>query len=529
MKRKILVVDDERRIGTLVNKLIHWEELDMECVGIFDNVENALACIKENKPEIVITDIRMPKINGLDLIRMVRDINIDTYFIVISGYKEFEYAHRALEEGVENYLLKPINEQELNEVLAKIKGKIEALNEISVMRENYEKSVSESNKIIKRDFLNNIIDQEKEPYYSNSVEMKGELYRGITIKLDYIDYKQANKRQEELLLDRVRDIIESILVPELEEVLVCEKENLHIYCLFNYNVSKVYDISSLLSEILLKIKEHIMGLDQYEVTIGIGLEKNNFSEIRFSILEAYRAVCNRLVYGTGRLIYFEDIRSEDEIEIEKDLEDTRSQVYSAIESYSRDALNKCIRKIYDSMSKKKIDMTTCFTAAEKFIDIFLEYADINNAEKGILKKQWIAECQHCNKAAKIRRTLEDRLGECLDNMRINIEARSTKPIRLAKEYIEDHYSEKIMLEDIAAIVDLNPVYFSTLFKKETEMNFSTYLTQVRMEHAKKQLITTNDTVAAIGMSVGYEDQKYFSQVFRKVVGIKPVVYRKIHS
>ena len=128
-KWRVLIIDDEFRIGMLIKKLIRWDELDMECVDVADNGETALHIIKEEIPDIVITDIRMPKINGLDLICMTRDISQKVKFIVVSGYKEFEYAHRALQYGVDDYLLKPINENELNDVLKKIYNEL-------VMREN---------------------------------------------------------------------------------------------------------------------------------------------------------------------------------------------------------------------------------------------------------------------------------------------------------------------------------------------------------------------------------------------------------
>ena len=115
MKRwRVLIVDDEFRIAMLIKKLIHWDKFSMECVNVVDNGEAALRIIREERPDIVITDIRMPKINGLDLICMARETAKETKFIVVSGYKEFEYAHRALQYGVDDYLLKPINESELN-------------------------------------------------------------------------------------------------------------------------------------------------------------------------------------------------------------------------------------------------------------------------------------------------------------------------------------------------------------------------------------------------------------------------------
>lgn len=109
------------------------------------------------------------------------------------------------------------------------------------------------------------------------------------------------------------------------------------------------------------------------------------------------------------------------------------------------------------------------------------------------------------------------------------ETESAKPIRCAKQYMEEHYGEKIVLEDIADIVNLNPVYFSVLFKKETGMNFSAYLAGIRIEKAKEMIRGTNDTIAVIGERVGYRDTRYFSQTFTKIVGIKPALYRKIHA
>jgi two-component system response regulator YesN len=129
----------------------------------------------------------------------------------------------------------------------------------------------------------------------------------------------------------------------------------------------------------------------------------------------------------------------------------------------------------------------------------------------------------------MRTLLKDSLGQCLDASRAATEAESTKPIRQAQQYINEHYGEKIVLEDIAEIAELNPVYFSVLFKKETGINFSTYLSNVRMEKAKELICSSNKTIAAIAKQVGYKDSRYFSQTFYKTVGVKPALYRKLHS
>ncbi len=529
-KRSVLIVDDEFHIGILIRKLVHWEELGMECMDVLNNGEAALRMIREQNPDIVITDVRMPKVNGLDLIKAARDAGMRTCFIIISGYKEFEYAHKALAYGVEDYILKPVSEQELNDTLGKIRTKLDEHEQQTVMQERLQKTVVESKKIIRRDFLKNIIDQADEASLTEdmAVSMSGEVYRGIDIKLDYLDYTRVDAKQDKLTVERVREMVETILRTELDEVLICEKEALHIYCLFNYGREKSKAVRNFISEILLKTKEYLMGFDQYEVTIGIGTEKTEFSAIRFSILEAYRAVCNRMHLGSGRLIYYDTLSAAENDDLKNRLEDAKETIYSSIDTYSRDALAACISSLFDDQSAgPDVDAAEYYAAAERLTELFFNY--LGQDEMAEQKRLLQIRCQHCRKLPQLSRLLKQSLGDCLDMLRVIAETKSTKPIRQAKQYVEEHYREKILLEDIAAVVDLNPVYFSALFKKETDMNFSTYLINVRMEKAKKMLTSTNETIAAIGDAVGYGDQKYFSQLFKKVVGVKPAIYRRLHS
>lgn len=525
MMAKILIVDDEKRVGILVKNLIHWDDLNMECVGLYDNGLEALESIRENEPDIVITDVRMPQISGLELIQMGQKVNRGIFFVVISGYKEFEYAHKALEFGVENYLLKPISEEELNNVLEKINQKIEVRNE---QKEKIEKSVEESNKIIRRDFLKNIIDQSKERVIGK-VDLKGNRYRGIDIKFDYNNYMDRNKRQDELLVDKVYQVVEDCFKNRVEESLICERDYLHIYCLINYQAENTGTFYQMINECVVRIKESIMGLDQYQVTIGVGAEKDRFEDIRISIRESYQAVCNRLRYGVGRLIYFEDMPEGETIDLERKMREIQDEFVNAIDTYSADKLVYLIRKTMDSIERDIMDMTEYYTLAESFIDVFFLNTDFETEDKDLKRREIWGKIQHTKDIFQMRKVLTIELKTMMEKLKQSKEMRSVRPIRVAIDYIENHYASKLSLDDIARLVDLNPVYFSTLFKKETGVNFSVYLAKIRMEHAKKILVETNDTISAIGMQVGYEDQKYFSQAFKKIVGIKPVAYRKIHS
>ena len=533
--RKLLIVEDEERIGQLIRKLIHFDELRLECQGIAKNGQDGYNAILQNPPDIVITDIRMPKINGLDLIEMVRRQYPGIRFIVLSGYKEFEYAHRALQYEVDGYLLKPINESELNETLRRIVGTLDAKRQADSDAQRMQKEVQESRQIIRRDFLRTIIEQEENgeldaplPDGPFSVEMTGDLFRGIDIKLDNPNPEEVSRMEEKRIAERIISIVEKNLSGCAQEVLCCEKEAFHIYALFNYRSENSRMIRGAISEILSKTKEYLLRFEQYEATIGIGMEKTLFSETRVSIREANRAVLNRIGLGCGRLIYAETL---------KDLPHSENPVRSAAgnlqtmmeDRRSKDA-ERLIRQLFDECTaREQVDYSLCYEMADDLIRILYDWLENETGDMAKNRRQVRIRIQHLNRVDALRDYLAQEYARCLTIMEEAARSESARPVRVAKAYMDEHYREKIVLEDLASLVDLNPVYFSVLFKKETDMNVTSYLKQVRMEKAKELLRTTNETIAAIGDQVGYHDSRHFSQSFTKYVGVKPALYRRFHS
>lgn len=562
-KWKVLIADDEFRIGILIQKLIRWDELDMECIGTAENGEKALEMILEQKPDIVITDIRMPRVSGLELISRCVQMNLYIRFIVISGYREFDYAHQAMKFGVEEYLLKPVNQEELNEALErnrKILAKERMTQDHLV---SMQEKVSESERILRRDFLHTIIEQEAASSVGPPpVEMSGELYRGLDIKLDRTDPFRMNSDQDDKAVLRVSDLLEEGFRDCCREVLVCSKEHMNIYLLLNYDAISFGEAGSRFGEILSRIRDLPQVAGTYEVTIGIGTEMNRFSDIRFSILDSHRAVSQRLLKGTGRLIYGDG--SEPDPERLRTLNaQCRSLMEASLAIPTPETVARCIDNAITYELKHASDTRQSavkggsvpadpekqefagrgsrqdnlsakegyeyYSAASQLLKTFLSFGVLHDpmlrdrlaaTEDGIF---------HCTSVAALRDYLKKNLCGSLQEQEVIDANESAKPVRIAQKYISEHYAEKITLEDVAEKAGLNPVYFSVLFKKETGENFSAYLLNYRMEVASKLLTKTNETVAAVGAAVGFKDYRYFSQTFQKATGLKPVVYRKFHS
>jgi len=531
---RVLIVDDEIRIGMLIRKLIHWDELSLECVAVLDNGQAAYDMILVEKPDIVITDVRMPKIDGLQLIEMVKE-NQGIRFIIVSGYREFEFAQKAIKHSVRDYLLKPINEEELNQSLAKLCSEISDETEARWKEAHSRQALSVSEQIIRGDLLSVIISQNVLPVIEELRERTGlslgaDAFRALVIKADHRDTQKADKKLDRVLADKILSALDKAFDGWGPEKLVCEQANFYIHCLLNYPVAHSKEIKDRINIMLIELQDYSMGFDQHNVTVGIGREKTRYSEISGSLREAHDAVNFRIKAGTSRLIYAKQLALDPAFSVDAYLRQMRPLFLQAVDSYSKTLLRESVEKVFDEAGfGEDFDYSRCYNIARRTAELFFNRIDPGNNKGDSLQQRLLEDIYHCSSVSQLKGLLSDRLAEYLQLCLQRLVSESTKPVREAKKYIDEHYGEKIGLEDIAGIVGFNPTYFSMLFKKETGINVSAYLVNVRMEAAKKMLRETNEIILAIADSVGYKDSRYFSQLFVKTIGIKPALYRKLHS
>ncbi len=525
---RILIVDDEIRIGKLIEKLIHWDELRMECLGVEDDPERAMELIRETRPEIVITDVRMPRVSGLDLVRMVREEGLGCKCLIVSGYRDFEYAQQAIRYEVDGYILKPVSEREINEALARVSGKLLSEAAQHERTEEMEHAITRSRRIISRHFINRMLDEEAAgAAEAEDVSLAGDVCQCLDIKLDYADIGRTDAREDESVRETVTGIVESEM-SGAAEVLVAEKEYLHFYAVLGYPSDSAREIRSRVGRILSGIQDHLLRFENYVVTIGVGGEKTEFSDIRFSVREASRAAAARLRFGTGRLIYASSL---EETERRPDIltPEESAEFTAAAESCDGERMERCIMSICSDLMRSGTDPCAWYELGGAFSNLLESATHTDDAEFRPVRERLTGLSQHLTSFAQMKQFFTKEVKAFLAGRREAAEGESLRPVRCAKQYIEEHFSEKIVLEDIAEIVGLNPVYFSVLFKEKTGENFSSYLLSVRMENAKRMLIETDETIAAIGEKTGYRDARYFSQTFAKAVGVKPALYRKLHS
>lgn len=533
---KVVVADDEEKVCQLILDLIDWEEKGMEVVGVAHNGIEALEYVKKWHPDLLITDIRMPGYDGLELIQQAKEEKKDLQFIIISGYRHFEYAQSAMQYGVKHYLLKPINQQELSDTLDGIchqyKVKMAQLSEEETLKLRQEHDIANLRtnlfiNVLQEETLVPKIEQINEQYHYKFQE--GDFLIFI-VKFDYA-YQQIKLINQSVMKDKIIQITEYLLQPCCYD-MECYCEESAIICVANYQPEVKKDVRKHLKTILdeLLVQKTIFG--NVEFTIGSGLTVTDISQIRESYQCAKISVDERIVKGTGKFL--------EQVEIV----DTRKQVDLLLANFNRiidvalEVLDKesIIAGIKDLRvgikREEKINGTEILRLVTEAIHIYIivlrkHQLMLNQEERTI--QQFQEYIQICGTVDKLFECLTESVESTLNQIIEEKKQESIRPIRIAKQYIQQHYMNPISLEEVSNIVGFNATYFSSLFKKESGSNFLEYLSEVRMNKAKELLKETNESVANICEKVGYSDVKHFTKSFKKNAGINPNEYRKLYS
>ncbi len=533
---KIMIVDDEEEIRLGIIKKIDWEANGFIVVGDAENGKEALEKAEKLQPDVIMTDIKMPFMDGLELGQKLVELMPSSKIIVFSGCDDFEYAHRAIKINVVEYVLKPINSVELIEVLKRLKTQLDHEYNEKRNLETLYKHYVESLPVIREQFLVGVI----EGRISESQWNEQSENLGIDFEYDYLSVAVIHA-DGSLTLDEVGDNISISKEPTLVPISIKKivDENMDKYCKFASflysdmvvvigNFEKKDDILLFIKGIneVCKIYERIMNLT---ISSGIGYVYSRTVEIRFSYKAAQNALDYRFILGTGKAIYIDDVEPDNSVQLQLDEQEERYML-NAIKISSEEeitmAIDNLFKKFEDLLlpfNQYRIYLMEIMTSILKLVQAYnldideifgrnfncYSYLEAFNSINEV--KKWIV-----SKAIKV--------NDYIKKERINS---SMLLIERAKQYIKENYRDyDISVEKLCSELHVSPTYFSTMFKKETKMNFVNYLTTIRLEQAVKLLNTTDDKTYIIADKVGYPEANYFSYVFKKKFGVSPSKYRK---
>lgn len=522
---RVMLVDDEEEVRQAIEKRINWEEIGFEVVAGAENGEDALEKAEKYVPDVIMTDIHMPFIDGLTFAKMVKKSQPATKIVIFSGYDEFEYAKEAIRLEAEEYILKPIDSEELKKVFLRIKERLD--DEIDKRRneERLRKYYEDSLPLLKEQLLIGILEGR---INKSSIEEYSTEY-GFSMEAPF--YAVAVMEPTGNGLNKNSQVV-SVSLKQLAE------ENLPEYM----NCIVINYLGSIIIIALLnKTDEHIHFLGVIDricklasriidVTVSAGVSRiaGNITDISIAFKEAQDALSYRVMLEDNQAIYIKDV--EPEINDTRGLDESYiERIIKAIKIGSREELEETIDELISFVIKSapklaslRIYLIHLYINLVKLASSYeLEANQLGSIERDILE-----EISAINSPEEMRKWIHNICMQIRGFIRKERLDSTKLMVEKAREYIKDNFNNPdVSVDTLCTYLGVSPTYFSSIFKKDTGVSFVTYLTNVRMEEAVRLLESTAEKSYVIAEMVGYEDPNYFSYVFKKVYGISPSKYR----
>lgn len=537
---KVLIADDEIKVSKLIQCLIHWDELGMEVIGTVNDGVQAYEMILEKQPDIVITDIRMPGMDGIELVEKVlgrEGADRKVFFVIISGYSQFEYAQQAVKLGVEDYLLKPIKKKELEAVLNKILSKYSATANALEEKENLQNRLQRTQQKVKNSFLSELVDNhrqailkldQEEIYREFECRFPGEYFTHVVVHL-FINTVVDDEEDYSFLLPKIQKMMKERMEKYCSEWMSII-HNEEVVCLFNSVENKREDFIRQLYRLKVDISNIKALFPSHKVAIGVGRTVEGLEQYQESISTANAAIRNRF----GR-------KEEFLLEEEEQTSAEREVSYVVTTTVKRDLLKSI--ELVDTESFIRIlygikeDLSALLQNGELIYGVYRELVAVftmgTNSwfDSQVKSAPWelMKGYQQLYGFEEVFDWLIDTCRGIMKRYEETQKNQEARPIRLAKQYINENYNKAISLESVSNHIGFNPAYFSSMFKKSTGQNFMDYVIEIRILNARNLLVQTNQDVAEIAAKVGYTDLKYFSRIFKKLTNLTPSEYRRLYS
>lgn len=501
---KVMLVDDERLILQGILNIIDWEKLGMRVIHMAENGKEALEKNKEDPVDIIITDINMPVITGLDLIKTMKKINKRVKFIVLSGYDDFSYARTAMKYGVENYILKPIDEEELEAALIDINRKIKDEKE----KENI---ILEKNSILMK-ILKGKINSDELYYLKDIIELEFEnkYYTVSNILFNNKDIRRKVDIQD-LISENTSDKCE-IIYKFNGDIILINSWNKNVT---DESIKKYYDT------ILEKLSNEFG-----EIFIAVGDKVDSILDIKKSYADSNIVKKYILTMGYNSCLYKNDI-----VKVTNKNRNFNKEIEVLNKIIIEKNKDKALEYIEDIFKNKDLAPEEIYDLAIKIlllIDKLSEDFRLTKNYKDETLSSIIVSVYDASTIDKIKEIIVDQILELSKIMNENV-VKYTPIVQQVVSYIDERYFEEVSLKTLSQKYNINSSYLGQIFTKEVGYSFSEYLNKIKNMKAKELILNTNMRINDIAKEVGYYETSYFYRKFKEFYGVSPATLREFKN
>lgn len=537
---EVMIVDDDQNVIKGLFNHIAWDKFNMQVKDTASNGEEALTKIKLHQPDILITDIYMPKINGLELIRKINNEFSTINIIIHSGYNHFDIAREAIQYGVKHFFLKPSTVQEIETVLDEITRDMEAEEKQKILLTQYNKQLKEYLGYTKDALIREMLVTRYSPSKIPIEKLELLKLRKDTniivaslclIRPPYIT--KSNEREWQLRKLSTGKLIKEVIDSEPEVTL---NVDIHVVDYTDSTfvfvfIAKEYDLKLpiLCHKLAKRLVENILLYLKLSSNIGIGEMKSGIQDINYSYLESQRALEAAEYQEMNKVFTFEEVHGREAAEPYQYPFEPLKEMQSAIHNKEYELLLECWEKFE---KKSMMECTPLYILQNICISIINAlmidfYTDDQLKKNTFTMTENVAQIYGQPSTRNLFNWMRGKLNEWQGQMKEELGGRkSHKLIRGVKDYVQNYYDQEITLAEIAESLFVNRNYLSQLFKKVTGETFVTYLNKFRIEKAKEKLREQHYMVYEVSEMVGYQNSTYFSQVFKSITGVSPSEFYK---
>jgi len=519
----LIVEKDEEQLERLM-KSVNWGVYGYEVAGYCSDGISAMEAIFRMPPDLVLTNIELPRLNGIELISHILDHSVLCDFVIISDTGSFEVAQKAMRMGVEEYLLKPVDRDELIRVLKKY-----AERRSGVIGQDINERILRTTRLLRNSFMDSFTALSTAEHFT----------------LDYMNTKYHLTFHEGVFQSAIvvakgvsgeenREFLESVIASVRAKYdAICYEMIPYVQgpfrASFTFNYGEDSGVGEKLPELFDIVKEFLEKCECKNPVfcVGIGLPENDPVKLRRTLETAERAVRCSILRGQNKLYSYGKMEFDRLTSIDILTPTLLGDLRSSAEALDIGGFERAVRSAFSPVSFKTdpaILIDICWAAVEAVADVFKTEDDA----KDLPDRKEIFD--RLGSEVTMADTMSSLMAWAQNLFELRLKERKyVRPVREAIRYIEAFCTQPLTLEQVAEQVRLNPSYFCTMFKKETGQNFSDYLIICRVNEAKRLLRESDLRIAQICSAVGYTDYKHFSKVFSKSVGIKPSAYRALHG
>ncbi|QNU68198.1 response regulator [Ruminiclostridium herbifermentans] len=529
---KVMIVDDEFYFREALKISLPWEKLGFEICGEAKNGKEAIKKIEELKPDITIVDINMPIMDGLEFAKNLKESGIETKILILTGHSEFSYAKQAVSLGVYNYLLKPVNEEELANCLCEMKMDIQKEANLKIELEKLKEQVKENIPLLKEKFLNDLIQGnsviKSEEVASKIKYLKMNIptgyYQVALIEVDYDENLKWTDEDKQLWLFSVKNIASEILQEYFEFEMCYDRDDrlCIIVCL------KGNEADFLFENTLERVKISVHKYLKFTISIGIGNRKSDIFDVASSFKEAIIALKNKLTIGSNKVILYSSV---DDLDIKHHLftAEHRSQLLLGMRTGNGEEIKMILTNIFRDVRGKNIHCEILYVVCVEIVSVCMEiFAEMGISFKEIYHNSQMnifEEIQLKQSIDEMEGWIKEIFSDAVEYINKNKNKRASQLIEKVKKYISDNYqNDELDINIVAKSLFVNYGHLCFVFKRDTGITINEYITEFRIKKAKELIDNGEQLVFSVAKKVGYADANYFGKCFKKFYGLTPSKY-----